>query len=112
VVEDVLRFSMAFARCELCGEIQDRHFDRATALVKTLIGQTFRDGVADPTYGVATQKGKIKSVKNVIQNNDDIGLEAVAERSGLDKDAAEEYISKLKRQGDVYEPKTGEYRHA
>jgi len=111
VVEDVLRFSMAFARCELSGVIEDRHFERATTLVKTLIGQTFRDGVADPTHGVATQKGKIKTIRNVIRNNDDIEIEEIMEKSGLDEDSVEHYINKLRRQGDIYEPEMGKYRH-
>jgi len=108
VVEDVLRFSAAFARCELSEKIEQRHADRAKTLAKTLIGQTFRDGVADATHGKASQHGKAKTIENIIRNTGPIDMDTLDDRTEMERSWIENHVEKLKHKGSVYEPETGE----
>jgi replicative DNA helicase Mcm len=106
VVEDVLRFSAAFARCELSDSIKPRHAERAKTLAKTLIGQTFRDGVADATHGQASQKGKSTRIDNVLKNAEEmLTVEEIAERAGTEESWTENYVTNLVQSGDIQEPK-------
>lgn len=110
IVEDVLRFSAAFARCELCETIEQRHADRAKTLAKTLIGQTFRDGVADATHGKASQHGKAKTIENIIRNTGPVSMETLDKRTEINTGWMEDYVEKLKHEGAVTEPELGQLR--
>jgi replicative DNA helicase Mcm len=127
VVEDVLRFSAAFARCELSDRIEERHAERAKTLAKTLIGQTFRDGVADATYGRAaqknkpdTQKEKRQLVYKVVKENEPDGRGGVplgviqdeCEEQGMIRENVEHHVRKMAetQQGGLYEPSSGAYK--
>jgi len=62
----------------------------------------------------ATQRSKISIVKEIIsmleKESKQISVETLlieAEKKGVDKNEAEEVITKLSRMGDIFEPKRG-----
>jgi len=109
VVENTYRFAAAFARLHLRDEIAAEDVERAKDLVKQLVSQNWDGDGFTPPQVQQSQQGGIKAVYNVIDNNPHSEFETVVQKSGVESRKAEHYIEKLKRQGDVYEPATGEY---
>lgn len=109
VVANTIRFSVAFARVELCETVKQRHVERAIDLSKRLVAQNF-DGDKFVPEESRSQEKRVKNVKTFIRENPNSELEDVANALGLGMDKAESEIEKLMRKGEIYEPQTGEYQ--
>lgn len=111
VVENCYRFAAAFARLHLREEIAAEDVERAKALAKQLVSQNWNgDEFVTPEAQAGTQHGNIRAVYNVLNNSEEpLTPERVAERAGVAEPKAEDYLTKLSQQGEIMEPKTGEY---
>jgi len=111
VVENTYRFAAAFARLHLRDEITGQDVTRAKELVKQLVSQNWNGEEFQPAAVEAgTQKGNVKAVYNVIDNNPGSSVAEIAEKAGLSTDKAEHHVEKLSHSGRIMQPQTGEYR--
>jgi replicative DNA helicase Mcm len=121
-LEALIRLSEASAKVRLSKEATTRDARRAIDLLEYCLGQVARDsetGVIDidrlSTGISASQRGGIHLVKEIISDLENkIGrvipiddLLKEAEAKGVSEDKIEEILEKLKRSGDIFEPKRG-----
>lgn len=105
-----LRFAIAFSRVRLADEVLDACVERAMDLGRMVIGQRFGpDGNARP-HEAQTQYDGIEAVKYAIRTQGPLTYDDLKDETGLDDPTLEEYVQKLKDQGLIMEPSTGEYR--
>jgi len=111
VVENCYRFAAAFARLHLRDEIAAADVERAKTLTKELVSQNWTgDNFVPPAQQGVSQEDKVEAVKDALVDTDGLTMSEIAHQTGMEKSTAEYQVEKLKRQGDVYEPQTGEYR--
>ena len=121
-LEALLRLSEASARLRLADEVSRADSKRAIELLKHCLMQvgfdyeTQRFDIDMISTGVtANTRNKMMIVKEIInalenKHGKSIPIEDVmgeAESKGISKDAVEDIIEKLKRGGDIFEPKRG-----
>jgi replicative DNA helicase Mcm len=120
-LEGLVRLSEASARIRLSNTVEKEDTERAIRLLRTSLQELVTDketGKLDIdmlTSGQSTSqlnqlKGVLGIVQRLSQEHDKVLLEQVfgeAEKMGLDREKTREIISKLKRQGDLYEPSLG-----
>ncbi|MFB6241671.1 MAG: minichromosome maintenance protein MCM [Candidatus Nanosalina sp.] len=119
-LEALVRISEASARAELSDKVTEEDAERAIDILKYSLEQV---GV-DPETGefdadiiesgvTSSERNRLQSVKHIIEEMADGGeveIEEVldrAEEEDFDRDQAEEVIERLKRDGELYEPKQG-----
>jgi replicative DNA helicase Mcm len=119
-LEALVRIAEASARAELSEEVTVEDAQRAIDILKYCLEQV---GV-DPETGefdadiiesgvTSSERNRLQSVKHIINEMADGGeveIEEVldrAEEEDFDRDQAEEVIERLKRDGELYEPKQG-----
>jgi DNA replication licensing factor MCM4 len=109
-VQNTIRFSVAFARVHFRDEVADVDVERAMALSKTLIGQTFDGETFQPeTSKSATQNSRKDRILKTL-DGEAKSVDAVANATGLDEETVAEEIETLAHNGRIIEPKTGVYR--
>jgi len=120
-LEALIRLSEASAKLRLAKEVKKKDAERAIKLLKYYLSQV---GV-DPETGefdidristgiTQSQRNKIKIIKDVIAQletqHQEVPLELVikeGKNQGVDESKSEEIIDKLKRSGEIYEPRSG-----
>ena len=119
-LEALVRIAEASARAELEDEVTEEDAQRAIDILTYCLEQV---GV-DPETGEfdadiiesgvsSSQRNRLQSVKHLIDKlagEDEAEIEEVldkAEDEGIDREQAEEVIDRLKRDGELYEPKQG-----
>ncbi len=123
-LEALIRLAEAAARVQLSNVVTAEHARRAIELFKASMEEVLKDketGVFD--YDILTTgqtksvREKMKIVLNIIRHytaeydavaEDDVVEEA--KQYGIEPEKAREIIEKLKRQGEIYEPKPGYLR--
>ena len=121
-LEAIVRLSEAAARLRLSKKVEKKDAMRAIQLLErclSAVGVDPETGEIDIdriTSGItATQRGKFGRVKDVITELEKMFGKAIpieeitkmCEQKGISIDEAEEIIEKLRRAGDIYEPKRG-----
>ena len=121
-LEALVRLSEAYARVRLSDKVLKKDAKRAVDMLHyclNLIGidpETGKIDIDRITTGIsATERSKILIIKEIIIELESkvgktIPIEEVlrlAAEKGIDEDKAEESIEKLKRSGDIFEPKRG-----
>jgi replicative DNA helicase Mcm len=121
-LEALVRMGEAFARMKLSDKVTRKEAKLAIDLLHSCLTQVGVDpetGRIDSdiiTTGISSsQRSKIVEVKHVISDLEkevgkSIPIEDVvkrAEERGIDKSTCEDTIEKLKRSGDIFEPKPG-----
>ncbi len=121
-LEGLVRLSEASARIRFSSVVTKEDARRAIDLVQYCLSQiavdkeTGKIDIDKLTSGItATQRGKMMGIKEIISQlegefKNGIPVEEilkVAEDKGINKEKAEETLEKLKRSGDIYEPKPG-----
>ncbi len=120
-LEGLVRLSEASARIRLSNTVEKEDTERAIRLLRTSLQELVTDketGRLDIdmlTSGQSTSqtnqlKGVLGIVQRLNQEHDKVLLEQVfdeAQKLGIDREKTREIISKLKRQGDLYEPSLG-----
>lgn len=114
------RFAVAFARAHLRETVTETDVDRAIALSKALVGQTFNGERFEPQETRArTQDARIRSIMGIVRSNqpDDstagVPIEDVlseAEERNMDPDQVKHDIDGLRSEGELYTPRTGQVR--
>ena len=119
-LEALVRIAEASARAELEDEVTEKDAERAIDILTYCLEQV---GV-DPETGEfdadiiesgvsSSQRNRLQSVKHIINNlagDDEAEIEEVldrAEEEGFGREEAEDVIERLKRDGELYEPKQG-----
>ena len=119
-LEALVRISEASARSELSEKVTEKDAERAIRILKYSLEQV---GV-DPETGEfdadiiesgvsSSERNRLQSVKHIINEmaeDGEVEIEAVldrAEEEDFDRDQAEDVIERLKRDGELYEPKQG-----
>jgi Predicted ATPase involved in replication control, Cdc46/Mcm family len=119
-LEALVRISEASARAELSDKVTEADAQRAIDILKYSLEQV---GV-DPETGEfdadiiesgvsSSQRNRLQSVKRIIDDlagDSEAEIEEVLEKAdeeGFDKEQAEDVIDRLKRDGELYEPKQG-----
>ncbi|MBY6293834.1 AAA domain-containing protein [Nanohaloarchaea archaeon H01] len=119
-LEALVRISEASARAELSDKVTETDAERAIDILKYSLEQV---GV-DPETGEfdadiiesgvsSSQRNRLQSVKRIIDDlagDSEAEIEEVLEKAdeeGFDKEQAEDVIDRLKRDGELYEPKQG-----
>ena len=119
-LEALVRISEASARAELSDKVTEADAERAIDILKYSLEQV---GV-DPETGEfdadiiesgvsSSQRNRLQSVKRIIDDlagDSEAEIEEVLEKAdeeGFDKEQAEDVIDRLKRDGELYEPKQG-----
>jgi replicative DNA helicase Mcm len=119
-LEALVRISEASARAELSDEVTEEDAERAIGILKYSLEQV---GV-DPETGefdadiiesgvTSSERNRMQSVKHIIDEmaeDGEVQIDDVldrAEEEGFGKDQAEDVIERLKRDGELYEPKQG-----
>jgi len=117
VVANTIRAAVAFARVGLQEEVTQANVDRAIALQKTLVGQTYKDGTFTPhevdtkDHTPTTQDERIERIKSVLSDNgESTPAEVAAQIPGLAESTTEEELENLATKGEVLRPQTGVYR--
>jgi replicative DNA helicase Mcm len=124
-LEALVRLSEASARMRLSDTVEREDAERVIDIVRTCL----QDIGVDPETGEfdadvvetgqsKTQRDRIKNIKTLISEieseyDEGAPIETVldrAEEMGMERSQAEHEIEKLRRQGDVYEPKTDHLR--
>ncbi|MDO8627753.1 MAG: hypothetical protein Q7K42_04760, partial [Candidatus Diapherotrites archaeon] len=118
-LEGIVRLSEASARVRLSDAVEIQDVQRAVRLVKA----SFEELLTDPETGkididiltsgsTHTQLSQMKTVlriiKSLAEEEDIVSLDKIIEQAkteGIDMDKAQEAISKLKKKGDIYEPR-------
>jgi len=106
------RLAIAFARCELCETVQERHIERAKQLGKQLVAQNW-DGErfdARHTSGGGSQKEQAETIYGIIDERDRLTIEKVVEQAdteGIPESKTRNRIEKLLEKGELYEPEHG-----
>ncbi|MFB6208455.1 MAG: minichromosome maintenance protein MCM [Candidatus Nanohaloarchaea archaeon] len=119
-LEAMIRISEASARAHLKEEVTLEDAERAIDLLTytlKLVGTDPETGEFDIDIiesGVSSsQRNRLQTIKHIIESvadGDAAEIEEVVERAddeGIGRDKAEEIISKLKRDGELFEPKQG-----
>lgn len=126
-LEALVRLGEASARVRLSDEVTEEDADRVINIVRRCLEQVGTDtetGMFDTDIihvGISqSQRDKIRTLRAVIKElehehggaapRDDV-LDR-AEEMDIDRDKAEELLARLKRQGDVFEPKPNMYKLA
>jgi len=111
VVESTVRFSVAFARCNLRNEVAEQDVDRAMSLAKRLVEQSWGDGQFDASknYSAGTQHGRKTAIQEAIAD-DTLTPAEIAAETGLEEDTVRDELDALTTKGEVYEPETGVFR--
>jgi replicative DNA helicase Mcm len=124
-LEALVRLAEASARVRLSDTVETADATRSVDIVRSCL----KDIGVDPETGqfdadvvetgtTKTQRDRIKNIKDLISEIEDefeegAPLEEVLERAseiGMDASKAEQEIEKLRRKGDVYEPRQGHLR--
>jgi len=124
-LEALVRLAEASARVRLSDTVEEADADRVIEVVRA----SMKDIGMDPETGEfdadivetgtsKSQRDRIRNIKAIIQevegeHDDGAPIEEVLERAestGMDRSKAEGEIEKLRRQGDVYEPRTDHLR--
>ena len=123
-LEAIIRLSEACARVRLSNEVSVEDAQRAIHLVESSLKRIGYDPETgkidvDRITGVSTsQRNKMILVRELIKRlNEEKGMTPVSfseiaeklKQEGIDEKELEEIIQKLKRKGDIYEPKNGYY---
>jgi len=116
-LEALVRISEASARAELSDKVTETDAERAIDILKYSLEQVGVDGEFDADIiesGVSSsQRNRLQSVKRIIDDlagDSEAEIEEVLEKAdeeGFDKEQAEDVIDRLKRDGELYEPKQG-----
>ncbi len=121
-LEALVRLSEASARIRLSDSVTENDANRAINIVEACLKQVGIDpetGMFDvDVIAVGTsksQRDKIKVLRDIIrelerEHGGKAPIEYIynkGEENGISRDTAEELISKLKQQGDIYEPTAG-----
>ncbi|WP_234402823.1 LAGLIDADG family homing endonuclease [Halarchaeum acidiphilum] len=121
-LEALVRLAEASARVRLSDTVEERDAERVIAIVRSCleaIGVDPETGEFDAdvveTGTSKSQRDRIKNLRALIEDIEDDFEEgapveevmARAEEVGMDRAKAEHEIEKLKKQGEVYEPRTG-----
>ncbi|MGK7294637.1 MAG: hypothetical protein ACNS61_02275, partial [Candidatus Wenzhouxiangella sp. M2_3B_020] len=113
VVENTYRFAAAFARLHLRDRIAAEDVARAKSLAKQLIAQSW-DGEkfhGSPASGApSSEKDQVEALISAIQENDGLAYGDLTDATGMDAQAVDTTLEKVRRQGQVYEPETDFYR--
>jgi replicative DNA helicase Mcm len=123
-LEGLIRLSEASARVKLKKEVDIEDAQRAIRIFKTSLEQTAMDletGKIDidiiSTGQSTSERSYIKRILNIIReltiDDKAINYNEIAtymESQNLNKDRLQESIRKLKKMGEIYEPKTGMYK--
>jgi len=124
-LEALVRLSEACARARLSERITVEDTRRVIRIVEASLGQVMRDpetGKLDAdliSTGITkSQRDKIKILKDIIRNLEDVHengapLDKVleeAEAAGISRERVEEALEKLKKVGEIMEPRTGKFR--
>lgn len=124
-LEAFVRLAEASARVRLSDTVEKEDVDRILEVVKASledIGMDPETGEFDAdvieTGTSKSQRDRIRNIKGIIaevegEHDDGAPIEEVLDRAkaaGMDHSKAEQEIEKLRRQGDVYEPSTGNLR--
>jgi replicative DNA helicase Mcm len=119
-LEALVRIAEASARAELSDKVTEEDAERAISILKYSLEQV---GV-DPETGefdadiiesgvTSSERNRLQSVKRLIDEmagDDEVQIDEVLDRAedeGFDRDQAEDVIERLKRDGELYEPKQG-----
>ncbi|WP_414837489.1 minichromosome maintenance protein MCM [Candidatus Nanosalina sp. VS9-1] len=119
-LEALVRIAEASARTELSDKVTEKDAERAIRILKYSLEQV---GV-DPETGEfdadiiesgvsSSERNRLQSVKHIINEmaeDGEVEIEEVldrAEEEDFERDQAEEVIERLKRDGELYEPKQG-----
>ena len=120
-LEALIRIAEASARAELRPEVEEKDAKRAIDILRYCLEQV---GV-DPETGEfdvdmiesgvsSSQRNRLQSIKQIIEklaeDDDAAEIEEVietAEDQGIEPDKAEDIIERLKREGELFEPKQG-----
>ncbi len=120
-LEALIRIAEASARAELRPEVEEKDAKRAIDILRYCLEQV---GV-DPETGEfdvdmiesgvsSSQRNRLQSIKQIIEklssDDDAADIEEVietAEDQGIEPDKAEDIIERLKREGELFEPKQG-----
>jgi replicative DNA helicase Mcm len=115
-VPSVIRMAAAFARCELCDELQQRHIERAKERKMELMGESFDGEQFEPTYVRAQQSQQLLTKNDEVDNaikeacrSDDAPLaEAqIVERVNAKPEKVKHRIEELAHKGALLKPETG-----
>jgi len=115
-LEGGIRFAMAFARMRLSETVETQDVDMAIDVSRALIGQT-HDGegnfnidrltVETKDHSPDTQDAKKKAIKEAANHS---SIAEIAAETDIDPDRVEKEVQKLKKSGELYEPKQGEFK--
>jgi len=115
-LEGGIRFAMAFARMRLSETVDPQDVDMAIDVSKALIGQT-HDGqgnfdidrltVETKEHTPDTQDAKKKAIKGAANHS---SIAEIAAETDIEPDRVEKEVQKLKKNGELYEPKQGEFK--
>jgi replicative DNA helicase Mcm len=117
-LEGGMRFAMAYARMRLSETVEEQDVDMAVEVSKAIIAQTFDadsgtmniDQLTVDTSGSKTvQKDRKDRILNAVESQP-LSVEEIAATAKISQDVAEQEVENLRRKGEIYEPKTGEYR--
>lgn len=121
-LEALIRLSEAAARCELSDKVKKKHAKKAVDILHYCMSQVGVDpetGKIDIdvlSTGVSSSaRGNIMVIKEIINELENkigktIPIEDItkeAQEKGVDVDKVDDIIEKLKRSGDIYEPRRG-----
>jgi len=113
VVENTYRFAAAFARLRLHERIQSEDVERAKALVKQLVSQSW-DGEkfnATPASKPDSQQDRVTALKDLLPDSGSMAYDEIVDAAPMSKSDVDKTIESLSRQGEIMQPKTDHYRN-
>jgi replicative DNA helicase Mcm len=119
-VTSVLRMAAAFARCELCEQLQEHHIERAKKRKKELMGQNYDGDTFAPDAvrahqaqeRLTTNKDVDQAIQAVCSGEDaPLSVADIQERVNANPEKVEHRIENLAERGVLYQPETGVYRN-
>ncbi len=121
-LEAIVRLAQASAKVKLKSEVDEEDAERAISLVKYYLSKVGIDVETNKmdidrvfTGITATQRNRIMTIRDIIssleaEKGKNIPIEEIikkAKEKGIDESKAEEVLNKMKRDGEIYEPKPG-----
>lgn len=111
----VVRYAVASARVREGDVVTDEDIDRAISVVGASLAQIgmTEDGELSGDAGVAetvTQGDRKARIKNALSGEHALTPEEIAEETGLEQSLVNGELEEMSHNGEVLEPKTGEYR--
>lgn len=111
--DSLRRLAQASARVRLSETIEMEDAERAIEFIKYTIGQIALDeegNISGTEFDGGSQKEEIEGITQYVRENPACTIDDITDGLGMDTQTVEGKIEKLKQQGELYEPQTGEFR--